>query len=241
MPTASTLSTLADAASANAAAPAVSTYADGQPGRPNQLASSAPADDVPNWLNEAIPDDAQDGDASRCAADSDDDDFETLLGDAADAVMPVAAPIVACPPARAVRKRTPRVGDITSETWPKLAASLPVTGLAAELARQCEWLGADHGTVRLRVAVRTLADSASRLRLETVLCEHFGQSMRIDVSVGVTGDATAHAVAESVRAANQVAAEDAVAADPFVQALVADFGAQVVPKSIRYVEQGARA
>jgi len=118
---------------------------------------------------------------------------------------------------------------------------LPVTGLAAELARQSEWQSADHGTVRLRVAVRTLADSASKLRLETVLCEHFGQSLRLDVAVGVTGDATAHAVAESVKAANQAAAEDAVAADPFVQTLVTDFGAQVVPASIRHVEQGARA
>ncbi|CFO70562.1 DNA polymerase III subunit Tau [Bordetella pertussis] len=70
---------------------------------------------------------------------------------------------------------------------------MPVTGLAAELARQSEW-------------------------------------------AGVPGDGTAHAVAQIERAARQQAAEDAVAVDPFVQALVADFGGRVVPGSIRHVD-----
>ncbi|MBJ7264415.1 MAG: DNA polymerase III subunit gamma/tau, partial [Burkholderiaceae bacterium] len=132
---------------------------------PAARSQSEPTDDVPSWLNEAIPDDAQGADAGRYMATGDDDDeFETLLGDAADAVMPVsvAGPVIATPPpaSRAVRKRTPRVTEMTAEAWPELAAALPVTGLAAELARQSEWQSADHGTVRLRVAVRTLADSA---------------------------------------------------------------------------------
>ena len=232
--------------SATATLPPQSPSESSSESSPVAPSQAEPADDVPSWLNEAIPDDAQGADAGRYMATGDDDDeFETLLGDAADAVMPVsvAAPAMAAPPSasRTARKRTPRVTEMTAEAWPELAAALPVTGLAAELARQSEWQSADHGTVRLRVAVRTLADSASKLRLETVLCEHFGQSLRLDVAVGVTGDATAHAVAESVKAANQAAAEDAVAADPFVQTLVTDFGAQVVPASIRHVEQGARA
>ena len=56
------------------------------------------------------------------------------------------------------------------------------------------------------------------MRLQTVLCEHFGQGIRLDVDVGAVGDATAHAVAQAERAARQQAAEDAVAVDPFVQA-----------------------
>src|SRR3546814_1413042 len=64
-----------------------------------------------------------------------------------------------------------------------------------------------------RVAVKTLAESESRVRLQTVLCEHFGQGLRLEIEVGATGDATAHAVAQIERAARQQAAEDAVAAE----------------------------
>ena len=131
------------------------------------------------------------------------------------------------------------MADMTPAGWPELAARLPVTGLAAELARQSEWAGVHGDAIVLRVAVKTLAESESRVRLQTVLCEHFGQGIRLDVEVGVTGDATAHAVAQAERAARQQAAEDAVAVDPFVQALVADFGGQVVPGSIRHVDSPA--
>jgi DNA polymerase-3 subunit gamma/tau len=204
----------------------------------------APAHDGPSGLNEMMADEAQADHASGYVSDHD-DDFETVFGLEANGAVRMslvgAATLAPTSPVRAMRPPPPRLTDMTAEQWPALAAALPVTGLAAELARQCEWLGAADGCVRVRVAVRTLADSASRLRLETVLCEHFGQSLRIEVSVGATSDATAHAVAESVRVANQLGAEEAVAADPFVQTLVADFGAHVVPQSIRHVEQDSRA
>ena len=48
----------------------------------------------------------------------------------------------------------------------------------------------------LRVAVKTLAESESRVRLQTVLCEHFGQGIRLTWT-GAVGDATAHAVAQA--------------------------------------------
>ena len=126
---------------------------------------------------------------------------------------------------------------MTQASWPELAARLPVTGLAAELARQSEWVGVQGDAIVLRVAVKTLA-AESRVRLQTVLCEHFGQGIRLDVD-GAVGDATAHAVAQAERAARQQAAEDAVAVDPFVQALVSDFGGQVVAGSVRHVDASA--
>jgi DNA polymerase III subunit gamma/tau len=129
--------------------------------------------------------------------------------------------------------------DMTPAAWPELAARLPVSGLASELARQSAWVGLQGDTITLRVAVKTLAESESRTRLQTVLCEHYGQSLRLEIAVGSTGEATAHAVALQERAARQQAAEDAVAVDPFVQALVSDFGARVVPGSIRPVDPPA--
>ncbi|CUJ71703.1 DNA polymerase III subunits gamma and tau [Achromobacter kerstersii] len=204
--------------------------------------ADADGDGPPSWVDEEIPFEAEGGfvPESGFTSDPDDDDFETLAS----------APSVA-PPVAAVRREgaapsrkrgsRARVTDMTQAGWPELAATLPVTGLAAELARQSEWAGVQGDAIILRVAVKTLAESESRVRLQTVLCEHFGQGIRLDVRVGVTGDDTAHAVAKAERAARQQAAEDAVAVDPFVQALLADFGAHVVPDSIRHVDPPAAA
>ncbi len=201
-------------------------------------------DGPPSWVDEEIPFEAEGGFApdNGFTSDPDDDDFETLAS-APSAAPPAAAPVRREGPAPARKRQSSRarMADMTSETWPELAARLPVTGLAAELARQSAWAGVQGDAIILRVAVKTLAESESRVRLQTVLCEHFGQGIRLDVEVGVTGEATAHAVAQAERAARQQAAEDAVAVDPFVQALVADFGGQVVPGSIRHVDSPAAA
>jgi len=125
-------------------------------------------------------------------------------------------------------------GDIRLDcSWPELATRLPLSGLAAELARQCEWAGVQGRTITLRVAARTLADSPSRERLRAVLAEHFGGPVQLDMQVGATGEGTAHAVAEAGRQARQDAAEAALQSDPFVQALVQDFGGRIVPGSVQ--------
>ena len=168
-----------------------------------------------------------------------DDEFETLASAPSSAAPAAAAPVRREAPPTRKRQSRARMADMTQASWPELAARLPVTGLAAELARQSEWVGVQGDAIVLRVAVKTLAESESRVRLQTVLCEHFGQGIRLDVDVGAVGDATAHAVAQAERAARQQAAEDAVAVDPFVQALVSDFGGQVVAGSVRHVDASA--
>ncbi len=202
------------------------------------------ADGPPAWVDEEIPFEAEGGFMPDSGFTSDpDDDFETL------ATSPSPSPAPAPPaarrdgpaPARKRQSRAPRLADMDAASWPELAARLPVTGLASELARQSEWAGVQGDAIILRVAVKTLAESESRVRLQTVLCEHFGQGIRLDVQVGVTGDATAYAVAQAESAARQLAAENAVADDPFVQALLADFGGHVVPGSIRHVDSSAAA
>lgn len=210
-------------------------------------AAVAPAADdsegPPSWVDEEIPFEAEGGFVPDGGFTSDpDDDFETLASapSAAPAPSPAPARRDGAAPARKRQTRA-RITDMTSAAWPELAARLPVTGLAAELARQSEWAGVQGDAVILRVAVRTLAESESRVRLQTVLCEHFGQGIRLDVDVGAVGEATAHAVAQAERAARQQAAEDAVAVDPFVQALLSDFGGYVVAGSIRHVDPPSAA
>lgn len=213
------------------------------------VAPAADDDGPPSWVDEEIPFEAEGGFVPDGGFAPDggftsdpDDDFETLAGAPSSAPAPSAAPARREGPAPARKRQSrARLADMTSAAWPELAARLPVTGLAAELARQSEWAGVQGDAIILRVAVKTLAESESRVRLQTVLCEHFGQGIRLDVDVGAVGEATAHAVAQAERAARQQAAEDAVAVDPFVQALVADFGAHVVAGSIRHVDSPSAA
>lgn len=211
------------------------------------VAPAADDDGPPSWVDEEIPFEAEGGFVPDGGFAPDggftsdpDDDFETLASAPSSAPAPSVAPARREGPARKRQSRA-RLADMTSAAWPELAARLPVTGLAAELARQSEWAGVQGDAIILRVAVKTLAESESRVRLQTVLCEHFGQGIRLDVDVGAVGEATAHAVAQAERAARQQAAEDAVAIDPFVQALVADFGAHVVAGSIRHVDSPSAA
>ena len=208
------------------------------------VTAPAPAQDEPDgppsWVDEEIPYEAEGGFVPDSGFTSDpDDEFETLASAPSSAAPAAAAPVRREAPPTRKRQSRARMADMTQASWPELAARLPVTGLAAELARQSEWVGVQGDAIVLRVAVKTLAESESRVRLQTVLCEHFGQGIRLDVDVGAVGDATAHAVAQAERAARQQAAEDAVAVDPFVQALVSDFGGQVVAGSVRHVDASA--
>jgi len=120
--------------------------------------------------------------------------------------------------------------------WHQLAARLPIGGLAGELARQSEWLGVQGRTISLRVAARVLLDGPARARLRKALGEHFGGPVQLHIVAGETGDETAHAVDQAARKARQLAAETAIRSDPFVQSLVQDFGASVVPGSVQALQ-----
>ena len=64
------------------------------------------------------------------------------------------------------------------------------------------------------------------------LCEHFGQPLRVTTEIGAVVH-TASAQAQEARAERQRAAEETIQNDPFVQTLMRDFGATIVPGSIK--------
>ncbi|WP_397475328.1 DNA polymerase III subunit gamma/tau [Pusillimonas sp.] len=195
-------------------------------------------DDIPAW--EDIPPDLDAGqfEPYQEEGETGGDGSYTMPDDGAEigleAVQPDSAAAAVFAPER-TKIRSPRLNKMDAKAWPALAAQLPVTGLAAELARQSEWLGVQESEIRLRVAVRTLAATAGKARLRTVLSEHFGTVVQLDVEFGATGEETAHAVAQAERAARQKQAEHDVQLDPVVRALIDEFGAQLVPGSVRAV------
>ncbi len=120
--------------------------------------------------------------------------------------------------------------------WPALAASLPLRGVAQQLAQQSELLKCEDtgGGVQLllRVPVETLCSAGSIDKLVSALTEHFGKPARVTTEIGaVEQTANAHATAE--REARQRQAEESLQSDPFVQTLMREFGATIVPGSVK--------
>jgi DNA polymerase-3 subunit gamma/tau len=150
------------------------------------------------------------------------------------ATAPTAAPDV---PARAPATLAAPAADVPLQCadWPTLAAQLPVAGLARELAARSELVAIEGDTLRLRVALKTLADQGNVERLKNALSQHFGRPLRLRVEVGSTAGPTATALAEQARAERHTRAEAAIYADPFVQQVMKDLGATVDPASIRPV------
>lgn len=122
--------------------------------------------------------------------------------------------------------------------WPALAMNLSVRGVAQQLAQQSELLKCETAggatEFHLRVPVETLLSAGSGEKLAAALGEHFGKPIRIKTSVGAV-EHTAHAKTQSERTVRQREAEQAMQSDPFVQALMREFGATIVPGSIKPV------
>lgn len=157
-------------------------------------------------------------------------------------------PAVALAPAPAAPQRpaaTPAQREQTARVvaalgwdghWPTLAASLPLRGVAHQMAFQselvrCEALAGGNVCFHLRIPLETLRSSGSEEKLAAALSERFGKELRVETEIGAVAD-TANAVAEADRADRQRQAEQKMRNDPFVLSMMREFGASIVPGSI---------
>jgi DNA polymerase III subunit gamma/tau len=129
----------------------------------------------------------------------------------------------------------PMTGPLPSaEQWPQLLTRLQVSGLARELAAHSQLVSSEGDHFRLRVSIKSYAEAGNVERLRAALTQHFGRPIRVSVELGSTAGAnTAAALAEQARNERQKNAEQAIYADPFVQELIENFGAEIEPQSIR--------
>jgi DNA polymerase-3 subunit gamma/tau len=100
-----------------------------------------------------------------------------------------------------------------------------------ELALQSQLVARDTDRWLLRIERESLNQPMARERLEAALGDA-GFPVRLAVEVGVVGDSPARRNAAAT-AQRQRAAEALIRDDPFVQDMVRDFGAKIVPGSIR--------
>ncbi len=122
---------------------------------------------------------------------------------------------------------------VLPEPWASFSSKLPLSGMASQLARQSECSSVSGRVLTLRVPTKALTEGAHADRLRTVLSEYFGFAVQLNFDIAATSGQSAHAIDVAAQVVRQELAEQSVQNDPFVQALVKDFGAQVVPGSIR--------
>ncbi|MEZ0309772.1 MAG: DNA polymerase III subunit gamma/tau [Ramlibacter sp.] len=122
-------------------------------------------------------------------------------------------------------------GDFWHSVVTGLVEREAVTALVRELALQSQLVGRDEGHWMLRVERESLNQPASRERLRTAL-QAAGHAVNISVEVGAVTDSPARRNAAAA-AERQKAAEDIILGDPFVQDMMRDFGAKIVPGSIK--------
>ena len=148
-----------------------------------------------------------------------------------DAVEQSAAPI-----------NIPRSSSTTATTatskidWPVVVRKLELRGVAQQLATQSELLSVHEDDVvikiELRIPVDTLLSAGSVEKLATALTSYLNKKVSITTEIGVVRQ-TAHAASLAEQAERLQQAEQTLESDPFVQTLKREFGATIVPGSVR--------
>jgi DNA polymerase-3 subunit gamma/tau len=124
--------------------------------------------------------------------------------------------------------------------WPALAVDLPLKGISYQLAFNSELMALEGSTLKLNVPVPQYAEASQVAKLKAALADRLGQVVEVLVEVG-PARRTAAAHDAALRAQRQQEAEREIGADPFVQSLIREFGASIVPGSIRPITPDAGA
>ena len=140
--------------------------------------------------------------------------------------MPLSAPVPV-----AARYTPTEEGDVWHATVQQLVAAEAITALVRELALQSQLVARDGGHWLLRVERESLNQPTARERLRAAL-DAAGHASQISVEVGVVIDSPARRNAAAA-AERQRRAEEIVQNDPYVQSLMRDYGARIVPGSIK--------
>jgi DNA polymerase-3 subunit gamma/tau len=121
--------------------------------------------------------------------------------------------------------------------WRQLVDNLKL-GLAKTLATHCELESFDENNFNLTVpeTQKHLLEASYQDKLSGAINDYFDRKIKLNLKVGGTGNTPAQQIFEE-KAAIQSEAVAAIQQDDFVQALIKDFGAQIVPSSIKPINQ----
>ena len=128
-----------------------------------------------------------------------------------------------------------RLGDTWSQIVNQLVVAEAIAALTRELALQSELCSQEGGVWSLRVERESLSQPAAREKLQTALQLALADSLiKLSVEVGPVTDSPARRNGRAL-AEKQRAAEALIHTDPFVLEVIRDWGAKIVPGSIKSV------
>jgi DNA polymerase-3 subunit gamma/tau len=122
-------------------------------------------------------------------------------------------------------------GRFWAETVASLVAAESISALVRELALQSQLVARDTDQWQLRIESESLNQGTARDRLQAAL-NAAGYSVKLVIEIGKVSDSPALRNAATL-AEKQKAAEDLIQSDPLVQKMIQDFGAKIVPGSIK--------
>ena len=128
--------------------------------------------------------------------------------------------------------KTP-VGDFWNQLVRKMVEAQAINALVRELALQSQLMARDNKQWTLQVDKDSLNTPSNCERLQAALAQ-FGHEVQLTVVMGAVEDSTAKRIKQE-NAERQARAEAIILQDPFVQSLMRDFDAKIVPGSIKPV------
>ena len=145
----------------------------------------------------------------------------TQMESRADAVAGAAAPVLL----------PTEEGDFWHATVQQLIQNEAITAMVRELALQSQLVARDTDQWILRLERESLNQPATRDRLTNAL-QAAGFAVKLAVEIGRVVDSPGRRNAAAA-AQRQLGAEKIIFDDPFVQSMMRDFGAKIVPGSIK--------
>ncbi len=120
--------------------------------------------------------------------------------------------------------------------WRSLVDELKL-GLARELAKHCELIAYDEHSMSLSVpeSQKHLLSPNYQEKLTSAITQYFDKKIKLQFSIGGSGNTPAKQISQE-KAVAQANAEVAIEEDSFVQALISDFGATIIPNSIKPIQ-----
>jgi len=135
--------------------------------------------------------------------------------------------------ATVVAVATTPLGDRWTALVKRLVEAGAIGALVRELAMQSECIGFDEARIVLRVDRETLRSAANVDKLGAAIAQVLGRAVALQVGAGTPEDSPARRDAAE-RARRQAEAEQIIADDPLVKALMAQYKtARIVPGSIK--------
>jgi DNA polymerase-3 subunit gamma/tau len=122
-------------------------------------------------------------------------------------------------------------GDFWHSTVQQMVATDTVTGLARELALQSQLVSHADSRWVIRIERESLNQPMSRERLRVAL-DAISPGASLDVEVGQVVDSPGKRNAAAT-AEKQRIAEEIILGDPLVQSLMRDYGAKIVPGTLK--------